>query len=187
MWTPANLVSLFRVGMVPVLLGLAFMGEARIFLWALGASLTSDIIDGQLARRFDQSTEVGAKLDSWGDLLTYAVLPLCAWWLWPAKLFAEAPYIGVALVGFVVPTLYGFAKFRRLTSYHTIGAKLSAIVMGGGLLLWLVFGEPFVFRIACVVAALSGLEEMAITRHLDAWRSDVPSVRHLKRDPLAAS
>ena len=65
-------LSLLRLALVPVLVGLAYLpqrGEA--FLGVLAVSLLSDVLDGYLARKLGQASELGAKLDSWGDMLTY--------------------------------------------------------------------------------------------------------------------
>ena len=63
-WTIPNLVTVLRLGCVPVfcwlLFGLDSPLAAGILLGALGAS---DFVDGYLARRLDQATELGAILD----------------------------------------------------------------------------------------------------------------------------
>ncbi|MYE67488.1 MAG: CDP-alcohol phosphatidyltransferase family protein, partial [Acidimicrobiia bacterium] len=67
-WTVPNLVSALRLGCIPVfcwlLFGLDSPLAAGILLGALGAS---DFLDGYLARRLDQATELGAVLDPVSD------------------------------------------------------------------------------------------------------------------------
>jgi phosphatidylglycerophosphate synthase len=171
-----NLLSLFRLAMVPVLLWLAWQGHSTAFLLAFGVSLSSDLVDGWIARRTGSSSELGAKLDSWGDMSNYLALPVCAWWLWPERILAELAFVCVAGVAYLAPTLIGLLKFRRLTSYHTRAAKLCAIVMGAGLLIFLAFGWVWLFRIAVVLLVLEAVEEIAITTVLPEWRADVPSI-----------
>ena len=127
-WTAAqlpNLLSGLRLALVPALLALAWTGHPIAFLCLFAFSLSTDLVDGFLARRWKASSEVGAKLDSWGDLATYAVFPLCAWWLFRDKVLAQLGFVLAALIAFVAPTLVGLAKFRRITSYHTRAAKRS--------------------------------------------------------------
>jgi CDP-diacylglycerol--glycerol-3-phosphate 3-phosphatidyltransferase len=175
-----NALSLFRIAMVPVLLGLALSGRVGIFLTALALSLASDVADGFAARRLGQCTPLGTRLDSWGDLLTYAVLLPCVILLWPQQIRAEAFFVAIALTAFVLPTAYGYLRFGRLTSYHTYGAKLSALMIGPGVLVLLGLGEPALFRLATCVLVLSALEEMAITAQLDAWQCNIPGLWHLR-------
>jgi len=175
-----NLLSLYRVVAVPVLLGLAWLGSASLFVGAFAASLASDALDGFLARRFDCASELGAKLDSWGDLLTFAVAPLCAWWLWPDVLTAQAPFVGLVLLSYLAPIALGWLKFGSLTSYHTWGAKTSVVVMGAGFLLMVIFGPAWLFQIASLVLLVAATEEMAITTILPAPQTDVPSFWHAR-------
>jgi CDP-diacylglycerol--glycerol-3-phosphate 3-phosphatidyltransferase len=79
--TIPNALSALRLVLAPVLLWLAWTGQHTAFLVTLSASLLSDLVDGWLARRFGQATQLGTLLDSWGDLVTYTSVPLCAWWL----------------------------------------------------------------------------------------------------------
>ncbi|MDC1144981.1 CDP-alcohol phosphatidyltransferase family protein, partial [Porticoccaceae bacterium] len=61
-----NILSFLRLGLVPVLIGLALVQAGQLFLWVLAVSLLSDVLDGFLARKLNQVSELGAKLDSWG-------------------------------------------------------------------------------------------------------------------------
>ncbi len=171
-----NLLSAFRLVMVPVLLGLAWNEQRVAFLFAFAAALASDVADGFVARRTGATSELGAKLDSWGDLASYLVLPISAWWLWPERILAQLALVAIALVAFLAPTLVGLLKFRRLTSYHTRAAKLSAIVMGAGLLLYLGAGVAWLFQVAVLLLVIEAIEEIAITTVLPAWRANVPSI-----------
>src|SRR5258708_32687004 len=123
-----NLVSIVRLVLVPFLLLLASRGQARLFLVLLIASFVTDVADGWLARRFKLATPLVAKLDSWADFLTWLALPVCAWWLRQQELRREAIFIGLGLVFYLAAIAAGFLKFRRLTSYHTWGAKLSFLL-----------------------------------------------------------
>jgi cardiolipin synthase len=76
-WTVPNLISLVRLACAPLFLWLLFGADkfwaATILLAVLGAS---DWIDGWVARRFDQGSELGKLLDPTADrvlLLTAAV------------------------------------------------------------------------------------------------------------------
>ena len=162
--------------LAPALLSLAWQQQARAFLICLCVSLASDLLDGFLARRLHQRSDLGAKLDSWGDLATYTALGVGAWWLWPDVIRAEAVFVVVLVVSYTLPSLLALAKFRRLTSYHTRGAKLSAVLMGPAVLLLFVWQASWLFRVATVVLAIAEIEEIAITFVLREWRTDVPSL-----------
>lgn len=176
-----NLLSIYRIATAPVLLGLAWLGSASLFIGAFAASLASDALDGFLARRFRCASELGAKLDSWGDLLTFGVVPVCAWWLWPELLTAQAPFVALVLLSYVAPIALALLKFGRLSSYHTWGAKTSVVVLGAGFLAMVTLGATWLFQLGAFVLLVASLEEMAITTLLDEPQSDVPSVWHARK------
>jgi CDP-diacylglycerol--glycerol-3-phosphate 3-phosphatidyltransferase len=179
--TIPNALSGLRLVLAPVLLYLAWTGQPTPFLVALVCSLLSDLFDGYFARRFDQATHLGTLLDSYGDFATYMTVPLCAWWLWPDLIRREAWYAAAVVASYVFPIVLGYLKYGRLTSYHTYGAKLSAVVVGASALVLFGGGPPLPFRIATWVLVLAELEETAITTILPEWRTNVPSILHARR------
>src|SRR6266403_65791 len=92
-----NLLSGVRLAAVPVLLVLAWTNHNQIVLFCFVFSLVTDLADGLLARKLRLATELGAKLDSWADLLTYMALPFCGWWLRPEVLRKEAIWLGAGI------------------------------------------------------------------------------------------
>ena len=72
MLTIPNLVSILRILLVPVLIYLLL--EERLFAagWLLGFIGATDWIDGYLARRLDQVSELGKALDPVADRLAVA-------------------------------------------------------------------------------------------------------------------
>ena len=176
-----NLLSGFRLLAAPVMLYLAWIGKPLSFLVLLAISLSTDAIDGFLARRLNWQSELGARLDSWGDFTTYITVPLGAWWLWPDILRREAFFVGLAIIAYVLPIAIGFARFHRLTSYHTWAAKLGAVIMSISALLLFLTDIAWPFRCAAVFQALEALEEIAITFAIPGLRSDIPSFWHVWR------
>jgi len=172
-----NAITVTRIGLVPLLVFLAWTGHAAAFTAVLVPSLVGDILDGYLARKLDQQTPLGAQLDSWGDLLTALVYPPAAVWLQPALLRANAALIAMALVAYLAPIAFGFLKYRRLTSYHTRLATLMAYFMGFGIVCFLAGWSDIPFRLACVLLVISQIEEIAITALLPAWRANVRDFR----------
>ena len=73
LWNVPNGVSLVRLALIPVFVWLLVIGEygwAGILLAVIGAT---DWIDGYLARRLNQVTEIGKFLDPLADRLAVAV------------------------------------------------------------------------------------------------------------------
>jgi CDP-diacylglycerol--glycerol-3-phosphate 3-phosphatidyltransferase len=178
MLTVPNLLSCVRFLSIPVLLGFAWFGYPRAFLGVLIVSLLTDGVDGYLARKLNQMTDLGAKLDSWADMATWLVLPFCAWWLRPEVLREEAVWLVVGIGAYLGSILLGFAKYHRLISYHTWGAKALAWLVGAAVLVFFANGPGWVFRIVMPVVALSAVEEMAMTILLPTRQTNVPTFWH---------
>jgi CDP-diacylglycerol--glycerol-3-phosphate 3-phosphatidyltransferase len=179
--TIPNALSALRLVLAPLLLWLAWTARPTPFLVTLSVSLLSDLVDGWFARRFGQATQLGTLLDSWGDLVTYTSVPLCAWWLWPELIRQEAGYAAAIVAAYGFPIVLGYLKYGRLTAYHTYGAKLSSVLIGPSALVLFVGGPAEPFRVAACILVLAELEEIAITTLLPEWRPNVPSLLHARR------
>jgi CDP-diacylglycerol--glycerol-3-phosphate 3-phosphatidyltransferase len=176
-----NLVSGARLVLVPVLLALAWNQKPTAFLVCLILSLVTDIADGLLARWLHRATQLGARLDSWGDFATYLALPFCGWWLRPDVVRHEAIWLGAGISFYLLSIVVGFLRFRRLISYHTIAAKFAAVLVGAALLAFFAGAPGWVFRVAMPVVIVTSLEEIAITVVLPKWQTNVPSLGHALR------
>jgi phosphatidylglycerophosphate synthase len=172
----ANALTVGRMVAVPFLLAASWHGRHDIFFGLAAYCMLSDIFDGRIARWLGQSSEFGARLDSWADLMMILAGPICAVWLRPELVRSEA--IGVAIVvgGSVLAVIIGYAKFGRLTSYHTTAARLTAYLAGAGAIIAITWGWPWLFRLGAAVAVYSVLEEIAITFTLKQWTANVSSI-----------
>lgn len=177
-----NILSLLRLALVPVLVALATAQRGDIFLLVLAVSLISDVLDGYLARKLNLASELGAKLDSWGDILTYAAMILGLHLIWPSIFERQAEYLFAAMMSFILPTLLAFRKFGAYPSYHTWGAKLAAVLMAPAYYVLILTDADSFFRVVILFHVLVALEEMAITYILNQPRSNVGSVFYLRSD-----
>lgn len=113
--TVPNLFSLVRLCCIPIFLWLLFVQEDRAAAgWLLGGLGATDWVDGWIARRYDQVSELGKILDPAADRLLFIVavgamiidgsVPLLFAWLVVIREVA----LGVVLV---VLTLFGMQRF----------------------------------------------------------------------------
>ena len=136
-----------------------------------------DVIQGAVGEAKELG-EFGAKLDSWADMSIYLALFFGNCLLWPDFINA---HLDLLLGGFGVYTAafgFGYLKYGRLTSYHTLGGKLSAVLMACSMILWFFGGPDWPFRLALVIALASGIEQIGVTAVLPYWRPNVLSLCH---------
>ncbi len=172
----ANALTIGRIVAAPLLLVAAWHGRHDWFFALAVYCMLSDIFDGRIARWLKQSSEFGARLDSWADLLMLIAGPFCAMWLQPQLLRSEALFLASVVGGNVLAIMIGVGKFGRLTSYHTTAARLMAYIAGTGAIVAITWGWPWLFRAGALVAIYSVAEEIAITFTLAAWTANIPSL-----------
>ncbi len=109
LWNIPNVISLVRLALIPVFVWLGATGQigwAGILLAVIGAT---DWIDGYLARRLDQVTEVGKFLDPLADRLA-VIVAVIGGFVWgvlhPA--FAIALIAREVVIG--IGAAYGWSK-----------------------------------------------------------------------------
>ena len=173
-----NLLSLFRIAAAPFLLLTGWLGMPVGFFILFGLMLLSDLIDGYVARKMHQTSELGARLDSYGDIVTYLSTPVAAWWLWPDIIRQEFYYIVTVIIIYIMPAFFAFAKFGKLVSYHTWITKISAVLMSAGIVLLFGFENNTLFHIAVYVVVLEMVENIAITFILPKPMTNISSVWH---------
>ena len=174
-----NLLSSLRLIIAPFLFLIAWLNRPVLFLEILAVSMFSDAVDGFIARRLNQTTTIGAQLDSWGDFLTYCTVAFSVWWLWPDILRRETLFITLAILFYVLPILAGFIKFRQLTSYHTWAAKALGVIICITFYILFLTGINWPFHCAVILQLFVSIEEIAITVLLKEHRHNIPSFWHI--------
>ena len=177
-----NCLSLFRIISAPFLLLSGWFGMPTLFFILFGLMLLSDVLDGIIARMLDQTSELGARLDSYGDILTYLSTPLAAWWIWPDVIKEELYYIFAAIVIYILPAIFALLKFGKLASYHTWITKVSAVLMSAGAVILLGFENNLLFHIAIYFLVIEMIENIVITIILPKQKSDIHSIWHAWKD-----
>ena len=171
-----NFVSFIRILMAPVLFYFAFTQRPVWFLAALLFSGFTDVLDGFLARTLNQITDMGSRLDSWGDFTIYTTMAICAWILWPDIVLQELTAYIVIVISIISPVIVGLIKFKTITSYHTWTVKIAVVVTFIGYILLFGGWLDWPFRVAAVFSAIAALEEIAITLLIHQEHVDVRTV-----------
>jgi cardiolipin synthase len=119
--TVANLLTISRLIMIPVFVTTLYYER---FIWALGiflAAAITDLLDGLVARSFNQKTQLGAILDPMADKLllvtAFIILSLPRFTLTdPIPFWLTATAISrdvfIVLAALVINMTTGFSRFR---------------------------------------------------------------------------
>lgn len=158
-----NLLSFLRIAGTAALLFVEPFTPAFLILYTL-CGLT-DVLDGLLARVLNAVSELGARLDSAADLLFYAVMLLrifpVLWLKLPRSIWF---IVGAAVLVRIVSYSYVAIRYRRFASLHTIGNKLTGLMVYATpyfISLPAPFATPCCFAVA-IAALLSSAHELAL-------------------------
>jgi CDP-diacylglycerol--glycerol-3-phosphate 3-phosphatidyltransferase len=176
--TIPDLLSYFRVFAAPILIIIAVLGYKNVFFTLFAIALITDALDGYLARKLRQFSEIGTRLDGWADLALWVAALICLFILWPDIAKQEAPYALFAIFAFILPMIVGYIKYKELPSYHCYSAKFQAITMSAAVFILLFTGISWPFRTACILQGVAAFEDIAITVVLPVCRCNTPSLWH---------
>ncbi len=117
-WLP-NAVSISRLALAPLIGYLIWAGLTkdvanRELEWAFGLfvfSALTDWLDGFLARKLDAKSELGGKLDLWGDKILVGITLLALWAGWMSDVH-DCTDVLLGVLGYVMP--YGIGLFFLL-------------------------------------------------------------------------
>jgi cardiolipin synthase len=177
-----NLLSVVRLVLSVLMVVVAgTTGSRRWFLILLGAALVTDAFDGFLARRWRVVSDLGRRLDSWGDYVMTAAAVAGLWLLWPVMVQREWPWFVTAVVGAFAIVVYGLVRWRRVLGYHTWLAKGMVFVLPISVVGLLIGWSAAPFHVAVLLQVLCGAEEMVIAFLLPGFSGEMPSLWHALR------
>jgi phosphatidylglycerophosphate synthase len=146
------------------MLGAAYSNSKTGFLVLLGFALVSDALDGFLARRWKVESDMGRRLDRWGDALTMVFGALGFYFLWPVIFEAEWQATLLALVGYLV---IGYDRLWRGLDREYVpgwGERLLALILPLSLIPLIAELSPWPFRAAAILQALLALRKQIAGR-----------------------
>lgn len=178
-----NSITIYRIATAPVLLFLLWRQEVVWFRWLLAASFFTDAIDGYIARKYKVTSMAGARLDSIGDDLTVLVaivgMVVLKW-----EFVLRERVILLILCGlFVIQLVLALVRYGKQSAFHTVLAKIAAVLQGLFLLSVFFLPEPshILFYLMAGVTGLDIVEEIVLVMLLREWRSDVKGLYWLRR------
>ena len=172
--TIPNLISSYRLLVFPLILHFILAGNEKLFAIFLIINLLSDIIDGFIARRFHMETELGARLDSFADNLTY-VLGFIGLFVFKMEdlrphLVSFIIFIGILALTVIVSLI----KFMKFPSFHLYWTKIGGYIHGAFFICVFTLGfyTPF-YYLVIIWGIIGAIEHIAIQMIIPEMRSNV--------------
>ena len=164
----ANIVTFFNI--TAGIFAIYFLTHNNFFAAALFAWLAGgfDIIDGKIARKYNLSTQFGIQLDSFGDFLSFVIVPVMFIFFGVIDgkeiHFLNTAFVAFAFIYYVISGLRRLIQFNINSnegevSKHFIGVPtpLGAILLWGVYLGWayeLIPNENIVLGLMIIIGYL---------------------------------
>jgi len=178
-----NVLSLYRLFSFPFILIFIFLGHESIFAFFIWFNLTTDILDGWIARRFNQMTGIGAKIDGLADNGTYILAITGVFVFKWADFEPHALSFFTFLVVFIIARIFSLIKLRIFFSFHSYAAKTSGYINGTFFIVLFVFGfYEWFYYVMITSGIIMLLENIIITILLNEPRSNVKGLYWLLKE-----
>lgn len=176
-FTIPNLLSLFRLALIPIIVWLYVGREEHIWATALIAlSGLTDIVDGKIARKFNMVSDIGKVLDPFADKLTQFSMLFCLlsrfYWVWYLLTFFVVKELTQAIMAYTV-----LRKKESVDSAQWFGKASTATLYGVMIILFVCPGISD--TIAMVLCGLAGA--MLLLALILYLRFDLKELKRLKK------
>jgi cardiolipin synthase len=177
-----NGITLYRLLAVPKLLHVIAKKRIDTFKWLLGISFLTDAIDGFLARRYKVTSEFGSRLDSIADDATIAAAIIGVVVFFPHFVKDQRTMVSIMLTLYLGQMVMSMAKYGKISSFHTLSAKVAAVLQGSFLVASFFRHRPVkgLFYASAIATIIDLLEETAMVAMLPKWKADVKGVWAVK-------
>lgn len=172
--TIPNVLSTYRLLSFPFLMWLCIQGQEQLFAVLLAINLVTDILDGFIARTFNQQTALGARLDSLADIGSY-ILAICGVFIFKWEIISQyLPSFGTFLAFYLATIVFSLLKFGRFTSFHLYSSKIGGYLQGSFFALLFLghFNEAYYYFVM-IWGILSFVEHLSIQLMLPELKSNL--------------
>jgi len=181
--TIPNILSLYRLFVFPLILLMIILKQEKAYAILLVVSLNTDVWDGWIARRFNQCTQIGARIDSLADIGVYVTALIGIIVFKIDDIGADAWLYYVFISSYLVVILSPLVKFGKIQSFHLYSIKLGGYLQAVFfILLFFVDYFPIYFYIMVNLSLLAFIESLAIQLIIPEMQSDLKGLYWVLKD-----
>jgi len=172
--TIPNILSLYRLFMFPVILLMLALKQEMVYAILVVISLNTDVWDGFIARRFNQQTAIGARIDSLADIGVYITALTGITIFKINEIGPDAWLYYVFVASYVITHLSPLIKFGKIQSFHLWSIKFAGYLQGiFFILLFFVGYIPIYFYLMVNISLLAFMESLIVQLLIPEMRSNV--------------
>jgi phosphatidylglycerophosphate synthase len=181
--TIPNYLSLYRLFMFPVITLMIVLQQELIYAILLVISLNTDVWDGFIARRFNQRTAIGARIDSLADIGVYITALTGITVFKINEIGQDAWLFYVFIACYVITNLSPLIKFGKIQSFHLWSVRFGGYLQGiFFILLFFVSYIPIYFYVMVNISLLAFIESLTVQMIIPEMRSDIKGLYWVLRE-----
>jgi CDP-diacylglycerol--glycerol-3-phosphate 3-phosphatidyltransferase len=166
-----NLLSSVRIALAPAMLGAAYSNAKTGFAVLLAIAMATDVLDGFLARQWRVESEIGRKLDHWGDMLTVSLGAMGVYFLWPQVIEAEWQWALAAFAGYALSGLRRIVQAEDKRERPNVFLKVGCWLVPAALISLIAGWTPWPFRAAALIQLAFGSVRLLAARTTPAEKA----------------
>lgn len=181
-FTIANVLSLSRLVLLPVLFVLVTKGQELAFVVSYAILGATDCFDGFVARKLNQTSELGKRLDSIADLpfyisSAYFIANLRPEYLEPNNTLLFI-FFGYLALSFIISGI----KLKQPMMMHTLMLKYCGVLVYFLVILTPLVNTTIFITVILILYFISFTEEIIIFLKYDKVDPDAKSIFHLIKE-----
>lgn len=177
----ACFISLTRIILSPFIYFFLSTNNRVLLIYAIIIGGLTDLLDGFVARKLKETSDFGAKVDSFADFTYY--FSFVAWFfkeyfaLYPAHFYTVIlPIMLIVLAYFIT-----FIRFGKFASFHLYSMKTSAVLGYFTVVYSAFFGINLLLVDFCLLVwSVASLETFVASTRIKKFRCNVKSIFLLK-------
>lgn len=179
--TVPNFLSLCRILFIPLLLHFVHTNMRLAFMITYLVVALTDFFDGKIARKFNQTSEIGKSLDSFCDLIFYLSTAYYIYKLYPQQLIPNIPLLYALIAVIVLSLLISLIRIKKPMMLHTWLLKLPSGLLFFYVLFSYFYDTPIALGVVLVTYILGFIEAILIFIKYGDIDPDSKSIFHVKQ------
>ncbi|MFK8033636.1 MAG: CDP-alcohol phosphatidyltransferase family protein [Hyphomicrobiales bacterium] len=176
--TIPNLISIFRLLIVPLIVWLLSIQEFSIAFWLFLAAGISDAVDGFIAKKFNQTSDLGAHLDPIADkvmlvavILTLGIQGLLPIWLVILAISRDILIVGAVILTWIINEPIPMKPLLVSKANTVAQIALVCVVMGA-----MAFELSLGASLNILIALVAGLTVISTIAYILGWIAHIGDV-----------
>ncbi len=160
--TVPNSLSLSRLVFLPLLYLFLWQGQLVLFFIAFTVLGSTDFLDGYLARKWNQVSQLGKMLDTVADMFFYISVAYYLYYLYPQAILSNQYFLIAAFSVYGLSFLTPLILYKRAYTLHTMILRSNAVFVYFMMLLSFMMNTTLLLSVILIIFMIGFVEEIII-------------------------